>query len=291
MNPPKFTVSPPFDATSPGDCELRTSDGFKFKVFKTILSLGSPVFRDMFRIPQADDSTEKSKPIPVIDVTETAAVVHILLTMMYPSGVPDVSDFRVAHEVAIACDKYSIEVDRLRFIVRGSGLFSSNIALPLNPLRMYALAWRLQMEPEAKLASRYMYSLDLADEKVAAEMINLSGTVKSLTALFKLREDREDALDDIIRIIRLVDNVCLGCGGYNLANGVTSPKSHEDAKGLRKKTRKALSTAYPTYQSLRKELLMGRKMRCPHLLEVAPKITADESEKEIQRYPQEIKKL
>jgi len=71
-----------FDNSSTGDVILR-SGGPKvaeFRVHKVILSIASPVFEEMFSLPQP--ATEED--LPVCDIFEDAATVEALLRLVYP---------------------------------------------------------------------------------------------------------------------------------------------------------------------------------------------------------------
>ncbi|KAI5123489.1 hypothetical protein M0805_008858 [Coniferiporia weirii] len=78
---------------------LRSSDGVDFKVYKNILVLASPFFRDMFSLPQSTENVSstssevdaKSGTLldpPVIDVAESSDTLDALLRLLYPLPPP-----------------------------------------------------------------------------------------------------------------------------------------------------------------------------------------------------------
>lgn len=71
-----------FNNSPTADVILRSSGPkvVEFRVHKAILSIASPVFEDMFSLPQP--VTEKA--LPVCDVSEDAITVEALLRLVYP---------------------------------------------------------------------------------------------------------------------------------------------------------------------------------------------------------------
>lgn len=92
----KQVTSPLNDISLPsGGVILKSSDGVEFKVYKNILALASPFFRQMFTLPQpgSQDAVEGSdlKPQPevsVVEVSETSTALDILLRLIYPIAPP-----------------------------------------------------------------------------------------------------------------------------------------------------------------------------------------------------------
>jgi len=216
----KFVVPPPFDASadSPGDCLLKTPEGVQFKVHRSHLMTASPVFRDMFDMPQPNHSSD---PLPVIELPESPETLHALLVIIYPIGVPVISTPEAAFAVATACDKYFIDAERLRLIFRGLRIFDSPKFLSKRGIMMYALAWKLGMEDEAKTAARYTHAVDINNEVIANKLITLSGSLKALLALEALRLRREEELDLLVEALRLRKRICMPCGGPSNANPAT----------------------------------------------------------------------
>ncbi|KAJ7479440.1 hypothetical protein B0H11DRAFT_1725569 [Mycena galericulata] len=103
---PLFTPAFPFDNTSGADAILRSSDGADFHIHRAILGLVSPVFRDMFTLPQPTSSPD----LPVIPVQEDAILLDRALRFFYP-GAPSVpatlDELREIIQVLVA--KYDME--------------------------------------------------------------------------------------------------------------------------------------------------------------------------------------
>ncbi|KAG1767178.1 hypothetical protein EV702DRAFT_1147807 [Suillus placidus] len=67
------------------DIVLRSVDAVDFHNFKLILSLVSPIFKDMFTLPQ----NESEPAVPIIPVTEPSTILYPLLLLSYPSASAD----------------------------------------------------------------------------------------------------------------------------------------------------------------------------------------------------------
>ncbi|KAH9967375.1 hypothetical protein BC827DRAFT_1173727 [Russula dissimulans] len=76
---------PPFDDAR-ADITLRSSDGVNFRVFKAILSIASPVFADMFKIPPPTSrGASPNDDVPqVFPVSERSGDLDFSLRHLYP---------------------------------------------------------------------------------------------------------------------------------------------------------------------------------------------------------------
>jgi hypothetical protein len=104
-------MSQTFFTTDDGDIILRAnseSDSkHDFRVHKLILSLASPVFKDMFTFPQPPDQVLNE--LPVVDVPESPEVLDTVLRFIYP-GVEPPKALKPPTLTALlfAADKYDI---------------------------------------------------------------------------------------------------------------------------------------------------------------------------------------
>ena len=137
-----------------GDVILRThgSDSRDFQVHKLILSLASPVFKDMFAIPQP--SSETSSNVDIVDVTDAPRPLELILQFIYPSTPPVIDSLTLLSEVLILADKYDIEAARSR-------LRPTLVKFEAEPLRAYAIACRLGYKDEMKATSAHTLSINL----------------------------------------------------------------------------------------------------------------------------------
>ena len=80
----------------------------EFRVHKTILSIASPVFKDMFDIPQPDSSATSTGPtVPVVDVDDTPEELENFLRMIYPFGFPAMPTLDAISNALVILDKVS----------------------------------------------------------------------------------------------------------------------------------------------------------------------------------------
>ncbi|KAG8909550.1 hypothetical protein FRC01_006865 [Tulasnella sp. 417] len=202
-SPDEFIVPAPFDSSSPGDCILQSIEGAKFKVLRQILGLASPVMADMFNMPQGEAKEEprqeKSDQLPVVLLEEDTETVHNLLILLYPTSVPIGLGVQAALKLAKAYDKYLIPKDRLQLSI--GVLYSSRVALEANPVEFYKLAWELDMETEAKTASRFTHRVPLSE---------LCSTlpIQPLEKLLDMRARREEGLDSLVALLEPKSNIC-----------------------------------------------------------------------------------
>lgn len=143
-----------------GDVILRAThrtDIRDFRVHKLLLSLTSPVFKDMFQLPKSSSSAATSSSIvDIIDMADPPRAVEVILRLIYPStDSPAVKDLSHLLEVLAIAEKYDIEVARSRFR-RSLVEFAET-----EPLRVYAIAYRLGYEDEKKVASSCSTSVHL----------------------------------------------------------------------------------------------------------------------------------
>lgn len=103
-----------FFTTDDGDVILRAGSEpgpkYDFRVHKFILSLASPIFKDIFALPQppTNTSSEQHQP-PVIDIQEPPEVLDIILRFVYPGvELPKIGDQSTIITLLSAADKYNI---------------------------------------------------------------------------------------------------------------------------------------------------------------------------------------
>jgi BTB/POZ domain len=128
------------------DVVLRSHDGVSFYVFKIILSLASPFFKDMFSLPQPPQPNEHP---PVIPCTEDSRTWDFLLRLCYPVVDPVINNLSDVEHVLEAAMKYQMgaATKTMRKLLLA---FVDD-----NALQVYTVACRLQLEAEARTAARH----------------------------------------------------------------------------------------------------------------------------------------
>ena len=140
-----------------GDVILRSTHGTEsrdFRVHKIFLSFASPIFKDMFKLPQPSSPTSN---VDVVNLTDPPRVLELILRFIYPCPPPVIDDLTLLSEVLFLADKYDIEAARSR--LRPSLMKFAKT----EPLRAYAIACRLGFEDEMKIASSHTTSINLTE--------------------------------------------------------------------------------------------------------------------------------
>jgi hypothetical protein len=149
------TAQAPFDDPN-GDVTLRSSDGIDFHVIKFILSFVSPVFKDMFTLPQGSQSDIPS--VPVIPVEENSMTLNSLLLLCYPSSTPTFNSFEEGKAVLEAAKKYDMEAT----LGRAGDIVMAQF-LPTNSLELYALSCRFGWQHHAQTAATQTLNSEIKD--------------------------------------------------------------------------------------------------------------------------------
>ncbi|KAI0255769.1 hypothetical protein BJV78DRAFT_1173189 [Lactifluus subvellereus] len=129
---PETLANAPFDDTR-ADVILRSSDGVDFRVFKIILSLASPIFADMFSIPQPVPNGSHAEP-PVVTLSEDSKTLDFVLRHLYPVEHPKEIELRDACTLIEFARKYQVKV--LGHVVARS----LTDAIESDPTGVYAIA-------------------------------------------------------------------------------------------------------------------------------------------------------
>ncbi|KAG1812931.1 uncharacterized protein BJ212DRAFT_1482990 [Suillus subaureus] len=144
---PTTTAEAPFDNPD-GDIILRsTVDHVDFHTFKVILSLMSPVFKDMFTLPQNSSQSGVSSVL-VIPVAESGTTLESLLLLCYPAGTPTFDSLGDAKAVMEVAKKYDMQAAFNRAADLVIAQFPSDRALEL-----YALFCQFGLQDHAQIAA------------------------------------------------------------------------------------------------------------------------------------------
>ncbi|KAJ7648053.1 hypothetical protein FB45DRAFT_895123 [Roridomyces roridus] len=147
-----FAPTAPFDDSS-ADVILRSSDAVNFHVYRVILSVASPFFKQMFMLPQPSSEPD----IPIIDVSESALVLNSALRFWYPGAEPATEEtvdvLRETLEVLIL--KYDMQflVPAAKKCLRGR--------LDRDAIAVFAIACRLRWKDMAVDAAQATLKLPI----------------------------------------------------------------------------------------------------------------------------------
>ena len=144
------------------DIILRSSDKESFHSWKIFLSMASPVFSDMFTLPQADTSNNvdlRHDGPPVIDLPEDSCTLGHILTLCHPPSCTrkqfKVNSVRELGAVLEAAMKYDME--NLRCVALEE--LSNPLVLREDPVGVYALACQHECHEAARLAAKHTLAL------------------------------------------------------------------------------------------------------------------------------------
>ena len=215
-----FSVSAPFDSDPGADVIFLSGDGLRFFVRKSIVTFVSPIFNDLFSLPQpkaAENLQRFEDGLPVISLSEAGPVVDTLLRFCYPFMSPSsflestVDNVIAVHSAAVKYDMESIELAldplRLRF--------------PKFLLILYKSACDQRLEDKAKGYARDCLSLPLKLIVRLWPSPVLDQTFQSLI------EYHQSALSALLKYIHVWSNIrsdtgfalnCQACNSNNLYN-------------------------------------------------------------------------
>ena len=142
-----FIMTTEWQNPSDADVILRASGGKEFHAHKLILSLASPVFRDMFSVPQAPPT--RSTQLPIVEVNGTPGKLRIFLQIIYPGRNPLIGNVETLASVFRLADEYNVtEVLDIRkdYLPSTDSIFL--------PIQMYPILCAYGTEKEVEVAAR-----------------------------------------------------------------------------------------------------------------------------------------
>ena len=180
-----MSTNEPVNAEAPfndrkADMILRSSDNVDFRTFKVLLSLASPVFEDMFDLPQPgpDMNGEGMKDgLPVVSISERSKVIEMMLKLLHPKCSLSLDSTDDILEILEMSKKYDMEgvTERARDYARR--------VLPRvgadDPIRAYVAASRLGLDDEVTRAAGSSLRLsisDILDQTKVTELKYITGT-------------------------------------------------------------------------------------------------------------------
>jgi len=158
---------------------IRSSDDVDFRVFKSLLSSVSNVFKDMFAIPQGPaDVTrvdqEMRDGLPVIPITEESQIVEKLLMFCYPNILTSIPVLKTMDEILPMLEvaiKYGIDVleSRMR-----EALFRPQV-VEERAMQLFVIAYHHRWEKEMRIAARHTLVQPVWKGLYVAELESITG--------------------------------------------------------------------------------------------------------------------
>ena len=138
----------PYRDPSVGDLIIRTSDGIEFHVHRRRIADASPVFADMFLLPDGASTDQEKQEKALVDVSESSKIWEKLLSICYlEDSPPRMEDLMHLWE---AGRKYNIA----GVMNRMKGFLNSSFYMDEKPFAVYALACALDVPEVARAAAR-----------------------------------------------------------------------------------------------------------------------------------------
>lgn len=210
------------------DIILRSNDGVEFRVYRCVLAAASPFFRVMFTLPQPErDMSSDSSSIPIIPVSELHPTLDSLLRFIYPIPDPPMSSLDDINPVLAAAYKYDFPsvISTLRKLLVTPHFLESS------PTRVFAIASRYDLEPEARLASKYTLGVNILDCPLSDDLKHI--TAHSYHRLLELHKRRADAAQALLKVPEEVK--CMQCNGQGVASSFAPPKWWTVWEGMARK--------------------------------------------------------
>ncbi|RDX47844.1 hypothetical protein OH76DRAFT_1484295 [Lentinus brumalis] len=137
----------PFDDED-ADIVFRSCDNVDFRLYRVIIATASRVMHDMLTLP-SDPSADAASP-PVVPLTETARTLENVFRLCCPVEHPTITTLEDVHAVLEAARKYEMPAvtANLRWVIK--------LILPKEPLRVYGIAYMLEMEDVAREAAKLL---------------------------------------------------------------------------------------------------------------------------------------
>jgi len=192
-----------------------------FHVHKGILSIASTSFRDMLSLLQPPQRTTGGITLPIIPVAESAGVFEIFLRLIYPVEPPTVTSLQLVDSLFQLAEKYttnSVHV-KLRRILALSPSFLKD-----DPLRVYTIACRENLDTEAELAIPLTFKIDIIRDIPQIHLRMM--TAETYNRLLIAHSTRRAALVSAVNRAKgpsYFPNGC-SCGGWfykRLANNIS----------------------------------------------------------------------
>ena len=158
----------PFVNTDDADIILRSQNGVEFHVHKVILAFASPYFKHMFLLPSQDGQSL------LLDVPESDQIWESLLRLCYPVDPPSLNIDTMADLVAAAI-KYEFP-HAIKFMRKELRSY-----IPLNPLDVFATAYRLDFLEEVREAASSLHPKNRTGETRAPACIEWPSTLEGKT--------------------------------------------------------------------------------------------------------------
>ena len=152
--------APDADAIIQAPLQQGSKEFKDFHVHKVILSVASTLFCDMFSIPQPPQPVESDATLPTVKITESAGVFETFLRLIYPIEPPVIDSLQLVDHLLQLAEKYMATGVHTKL----KRILMSPSFLEADPISVYAIACRANLDEEATLAIPHTFETDLVQD-------------------------------------------------------------------------------------------------------------------------------
>ena len=177
-------TTPPFCAND-ADVIIRAEGPVDFRVNKCTLSFVSPVFKDMFIIPQPPSDTPDV--LPHVDVQDPPGAWENILRTIYPVPNPTIDNLDDLESLLLTAKKYE-----MKFVIDSHlRCFEDQMFVRADPLRLYAIACASGLEEQAKYVASHAEISTVVERSSVSDLKCLTWDSYHRLVSFLVRRDKE----------------------------------------------------------------------------------------------------
>ena len=242
------------------DMVIRAAGTRDFRVHKLIISLVSPIFKDMFTIPHPPTDTPGT--LPHVDVDESAETWENILRTIYPMSNPVIDNLNNLGSLLLAAKKYEME----HIIETHKKGLENRVFILEDPLYLYAIACACGLDDQAKCVAKNAEFLTVMRSSHDDDLGGL--TVASHRRLITFLVERDNELHPVLEK-----------GWVSFESQCECLK--EDKKQLYGKTKEELKKPYPRMEEV---YLRALKDRSSYYEKVCPNSLCSITDSQIKRF-------
>jgi hypothetical protein len=207
------------------DVVIRAAGSLDFRVHKPILSLVSPIFKDMFTLPQPPPDTPDT--LPHVDVQDSPDVWENILRTIYPIlSNPKINTLDDLESLLLAAQAYEMQ-----FVIKThKGALKHREFIKKYPLRFYAIACTCGFEDVATYVARNAELLTVTSHLNSSDLKGL--TLGSYSRLVSFLAKRDNKWYETLEAASVP-----WCGGY-CSSASDSEKSQSFYNNIKKHLRR-----------------------------------------------------
>ena len=228
------------------DIVLQSADSVNFRVHKSRLAASSPVFKDVFSLPQPSND-ETVDGLPVVRLLEDAGTVRALIIALYGTHFEIPASYESVLALLGAAQKYDMPAVKSSVLDRVGRV---SVPAKAQVYREYAIAFGHRLSHETAVAARFTLDFPLTFEAIGKNLALFEGS-----ALCMLANYRKLCLDSVISCLKLFLDVregpsaiWVGCPGSK-GQLEQSKKSPGRCEPLHKQSSQWIPVGEPTSES------------------------------------------